>query len=172
MGCTNGKLTKNRITFNHEYNIDNMDIPSDISWQDTIPFVVPINRGKVIKVFDGDTITIASKISIPDSPIYRFQIRLEGIDSPEMKTNDDSEKEMAVIARDELSKKILGKWVELENINTEKYGRVLAKVMCKSDSGKMECINDWMIKKRLAVPYNGGTKQTPKNWKRYYNTLP
>ena len=31
-----------------------------IEWQDTTPFVPPVDKGIVIKVYDGDTITIAS----------------------------------------------------------------------------------------------------------------
>lgn len=55
-----------------------------INYVDTIPFVPPITSGKVIKVYDGDTITIASKLPYDHSPIYRFSVRLLGIDSPEM----------------------------------------------------------------------------------------
>ena len=39
-------------------------IPENIEWKDTIPFVAPINQGRCIKVYDGDTITIATKIAI------------------------------------------------------------------------------------------------------------
>jgi endonuclease YncB( thermonuclease family) len=163
MGCINSKhiiVPRKKIP----------DIPDNIEWDDTVPFVVPIEGGRVIKVFDGDTITIAAKIHIPNSPLYRFQVRIDGIDCPEMKATNDSEKEIAIIARDKLNDKILGKWVELRHIDQEKYGRVLAEVWCESDNGKMECIKDWMLRNRLAVPYDGGTKQTPKNWKRYYES--
>ena len=30
----------------------------NIEWKDTKPFVVPLNGGHVIKVYDGDTITV------------------------------------------------------------------------------------------------------------------
>jgi endonuclease YncB( thermonuclease family) len=55
-----------------------------VAYHDTIPFIPPITSGKVIKVYDGDTVTIASKLPYDNSPIYRFSIRLLGIDSPEM----------------------------------------------------------------------------------------
>ena len=54
-------------------------------WKDTIPFIPPISGGVVIKVYDGDTITIASKLPYKKSPLYRFSVRLNGIDSPEIK---------------------------------------------------------------------------------------
>jgi hypothetical protein len=34
----------------------------NIKWNDTIPFIPPIDSGLVIKVYDGDTITIASQL--------------------------------------------------------------------------------------------------------------
>jgi endonuclease YncB( thermonuclease family) len=62
-----------------------------ISYKETLPFVPPITYGKVIKVYDGDTITIASKLPYDNSPIYRFSIRLLGIDSPEIKSKTPTE---------------------------------------------------------------------------------
>ena len=57
-------------------------VDNPIEWKDCIPFVPPIAMGFVIKVYDGDTITIASKLPYPDSPLYRFSVRLNGIDCP------------------------------------------------------------------------------------------
>lgn len=37
-------------------------IPENVKWSDTVPFVPPITSGRVIKVYDGDTITIAAKL--------------------------------------------------------------------------------------------------------------
>ena len=94
-------------------------------------------------------------------------IILDGIDCPEMKAKTKTEKEMAILARDKLSKKILGEWVELRNVQQEKYGRVLAEVWHGSDRTS---VNEWLVKNRLAVKYDGGKKETPKNWRRYYNS--
>jgi endonuclease YncB( thermonuclease family) len=47
-------------------------IPKNIDWNDTVPFVPPITKGRVIKVYDGDTITIAARLPHPKSPLYRF----------------------------------------------------------------------------------------------------
>ena len=49
-----------------------MEDGSDIKWEDTIEFKFPIEGGRVIKVYDGDTITIASKLPFADSPLYRL----------------------------------------------------------------------------------------------------
>ena len=60
---------------------------------------------------------------------------------------------------------IMGKDVELKNVALEKYGRLLCDVYYG------EChINAWMVKKRYALPYDGGTKAHPKSWERYFNS--
>ena len=66
-----------------------------IEWKDCKAFVPPINSGYVVKVYDGDTITIASKLPYPESPLYRFAVRLNGIDTPEIKGKNEDEKKAA-----------------------------------------------------------------------------
>lgn len=131
----------------------------EIQWRETIPFIPPIENGQVIKVYDGDTITIATRLPYKDSPLYRFPIRLKGIDSAEIKSKNVIEKNNAMIARDVLSELILHKTVIIKNIENEKYGRILADVYL----GEI-CVNDWMIEKGYAVKYDGGTKQIPTAW--------
>jgi len=138
-------------------------LDKNIDWKDTIQFVPPVEKGIVIKVYDGDTITIASKLPYSESPLYRFSVRLNGIDCPEIKGKDDSEKECAQIAKKVMSELILNKIVILKNVSTEKYGRILADVYI----GDLH-LNKHMIEKRLAVTYDGGTKISPKNWMNYY----
>ena len=78
---------------------------SDIKWEDTVEFTFPIKGGRVIKVYDADTITISSKLPYDESPMYRLSVRLNGIDAPEIKGKDvsDEEKEAAKQARDFVS---------------------------------------------------------------------
>tara|TARA_Y100000389_G_C17469942_1_gene529462 strand:- start:1563 stop:2087 length:525 start_codon:yes stop_codon:yes gene_type:complete len=142
--------------------------------QNTMQFVPNVQIGKVIKVYDGDTITIASKPYRKEPP-YKFSIRLRGIDCPELRTNDNNEKEIAIIARDMLRDKILHKYVYVNALSYEKYGRLLCNVYLLKHEGTnkeldewSDCINDWLLKRRLAVKYNGDTKKTPTNWKKYY----
>jgi endonuclease YncB( thermonuclease family) len=113
----------------------------------------------VIKVYDGDTITIASKLPFPDSPIYKFPVRLLGIDCPEIKGSTETEKNLAKTARDALSTRINGKIVTLKNVSTEKYGRLLADVYIDGVN-----MNLWMLDNNYAVKYYGGTKSRPDNW--------
>jgi len=66
-----------------------------ILYENTEKYIPPIKKGRVIKIYDGDTITIAAKL--PNfyfwnkSPIYRFNIRLNGIDCPEIKSKNKTE---------------------------------------------------------------------------------
>ena len=76
-------------------NIKYMEDGSDIKWEDTVEFTFPITGGRVIKVYDGDTITIASKLPFDNSPLYRLSVRLNGIDAPEIKGKTDDEKTAA-----------------------------------------------------------------------------
>ena len=131
----------------------------DADWDNTAPFIPPVTRGKVIKVYDGDTITIASKLPYKSSDIYRFSVRLRGIDSPEIKSKSPVEKDLAINSKMCLSNVILGQMVELKNVSTEKYGRILADVYIDNVN-----INKWMLENKLAVPYDGRKKIIPSEW--------
>ena len=126
-----------------------------IKWEDTTAFTMPITGGQVIKVYDGDSITIAAYLPMDSSPLFRFSVRLNGIDTPEIKGKNEDEKAAAKAARDALSDLILHKYIMLKNVDTEKYGRILADVYLDD-----LCINDWLIKEHYAVKYDGGAKNT------------
>lgn len=141
--------------------------PDFIAWKDTIEFICPITEGHVIKVYDGDTITIASKLPYDSSKLYRFTVRLKGVDTPEIKGSTKEEKEMAIEARNFLSGLILQKKVYLKNIQHEKYGRILADVYLNTDT---IAINQTMLNERYAIPYDGKTKKVSFSWKHYKET--
>lgn len=166
---TDGELT-NRLSildpktlYDSNKWLNNLDKPIELN--DCVPFIPPIDKGYVIKVYDGDTITIASKLPYLESPLYRFSVRLNGIDCPEIKGKDEHEKACAQIAKEEVSDLILNKVVTLQNLQTEKYGRILADVYINDLH-----LNKYLVEKRLAVIYDGGTKICPKNWMSYYYT--
>ena len=142
-----------------------MEDGTDIKVEDTVEFTFPIKGGRVIKCYDADTITIASKLPYKESPLYRLSVRLTGIDAPEIKGKSEEEKELAKQARDFVSNLILNKYVRLENVESEKYGRILADVYI----GDVH-LNDLLIRERYAVKYGGGTKLKPTSWLKYTNT--
>ena len=138
----------------------------NINWENTKPFVPNIKRAKVIKVYDGDTITIASKIHCMDSNYYRFSVRLANIDCPEIRTINEIEKEYAIKVKNKLEELILNQYIDLNIIKSDKYGRLLAIIYYNN-----KCINDWLLKNHLAVDYKGKTKVSPENWKEYYDEI-
>ena len=124
-----------------------------------IPTLYDIN---VIKVYDGDTITISAKVSMFSNNYYRWSVRFRGIDTPEIKGKTEDEKQAAINARNALSNKILNKKILLKNIAYDKYGRLLADIYI----GRL-CLNTWMLENNYGVTYDGGTKQIPESWIAY-----
>lgn len=131
---------------------------NSIKWENTNPFIPPIKKGEVVKVYDGDTITVASKLPYKTSLLYRFQVRLLGIDSPEMKGHTEEEKTAAHNSQRALEALVLNNTVYLENTKQEKYGRILADVFVICHGNKIH-VNKWLLENGYAVPYDGKTKQ-------------
>jgi endonuclease YncB( thermonuclease family) len=137
-----------------------------------VPFVPPVESGVVIKVYDGDTITVAAMPLTPycgiacaeaarAGPMYRFAVRLRGIDAPELKGSGPAEHAAAVASRDALAGLLLGRAVALRNRGVEKYGRLLADVYLPNYDANANSdlfINGWMLENKHAVVYDGGTK--------------
>jgi endonuclease YncB( thermonuclease family) len=113
-------------------------------------YIPPLKNVGVIDVYDGDTITIAVKQS---HGYYKYKVRLAGIDSPEIRTNNPREKAFAIQSRDFLKSIILYKYVTIEEAFYEKYGRLCGTVMLDGKN-----INEQMITQGFAVRYNGGKK--------------
>jgi endonuclease YncB( thermonuclease family) len=137
---------------------------TDIKWEDTIDFTIPINGGRVIKVYGANTIIIASKLPYNESPLYRLSVRFNGIYTPEMKGKyvTDEEKSASKAARDFVSNLVLNKYVKLKNISNEKYDCVLADVYI----GDIY-LNDLLVKEQYAVKYYDGIKIKPTSWLMY-----
>lgn len=125
--------------------------------QNTKKYIPDIHYGKVIKVYDGDTITIATQLYngciVPTKEMYRFSVRLNGIDTPEIKTSNVAEHTLAIIARDALSNLVMDKVVRLEDVSYDKYGRILCTVFL----GDVD-VCKWMLDHNYAVVYHGGKK--------------
>jgi endonuclease YncB( thermonuclease family) len=136
------------------------------NWYNTDPYVPNINYGRIIKVYDGDSVTLVGR-SHEKGEIYRYTLRLSGINAPELRTKDANEKQAAIMVRDVLKEKILNKYVYLSDISLDKYGRILCTIQCEG-----KCINSWLIFKKYVVPYDGGKKNNPENWLEYIASGP
>lgn len=120
-------------------------------------YVPDIHYGRVVKVYDGDTITIVTTLHngdmTPFMSLYKFNVRILGIDTPELKTKNIVEHDLGIVARDALVKLIMDKVVRLENVSYDKYGRILCNVFLDDLN-----VSEWLISKNYAVSYDGGTK--------------
>jgi micrococcal nuclease len=107
-------------------------------------------KATITSVHDGDTITadvdLGFHVWINDE-----KFRLMGIDAPELPGA------AGVAARDALAKRILGREMIICTVKDrrEKFGRYLVRVYDGD-----ELLNDWMVAKGYAVPYDGGKRNT------------
>jgi endonuclease YncB( thermonuclease family) len=105
---------------------------------------------KCVKVIDGDTIKVVTDIN---GKLWKINIRLSHIDCPELHSRNLIEKNRAIFVKEELTKKINNKLINIQFGVQEKYGRLLADVYLND-----EYINDWLINNKYAIKYEGKTK--------------
>ncbi len=111
---------------------------------------------QITSIYDGDTF----RANIKDYPPivgHRMSIRINGIDTPEMKAKCAKEKKLAREAKQlTVSKLRNAKKIELKNIKRGKYFRLVADVYVDGVN-----LADLLKKKGLAVNYDGGKKSRP-----------
>lgn len=113
-------------------------------------------KGKVVSVYDGDTINIVLPFHLifgGENKFYKFTCRLINVDTPEIRTKNLQEKEYAIKVRDYLREKILNEIVTIKCYDFDKYGRLLIEVFLNNQN-----INNWLIENQYAKKYDGGTK--------------
>ena len=118
-------------------------------------------------MYDGDTVKAIFPLN---GVLYKWNCRLIGIDTPEIRTSYALEKKYGYEVRDKLREKILNSVVQLKCGDLDKYGRLLGKIYLKQENdgqsggGKSVSINDWLVQNKYAFPYDGGKKQ---DWGKY-----
>lgn len=133
---------------------------------------------RVVSVYDGDTMTLVFPVS---DCMYKFNARMFGIDTCEMKSKEAANKDLALKARNRVIELVTKKpfalqvnagrkeilryleedvylvWIEC--LEFDKYGRVLVKVFPDSNLGPdARTFSDVLIEEKLAYPYFGDTK--------------
>jgi micrococcal nuclease len=112
---------------------------------------------KVENVVDGDTIDVL--IDLGFDILFQSRVRLAGIDTPESRTKDLSEKALGLEAKEYLkkyfkdAKSVVIKTEKMDS--SEKYGRILGWVYVNGDTVSL---NDKMINDGYAWGYLGDTK--------------
>ena len=110
---------------------------------------------RVISVYDGDTFRVDID-SLPPIVGKNIPIRLNGVDTPEIRGKCKYEKDLAIKARDFVRNKLANaKEIKLNNLQRGKYFRVVANVMVDGVSLEQE-----LLEKEFAYKYTGGKKSS------------
>ena len=111
---------------------------------------------KIVKVIDGDTVDVDIDLGF-GVWIHKERVRLHGIDTPESRTSDATEKVFGLKA-----KAFLEKWVTAGDVTLRtktygakgKFGRILGELWYAGEHN----INQKMIDEHHAVAYHGQSK--------------
>jgi endonuclease YncB( thermonuclease family) len=126
---------------------------------------------RVVGVHDGDSVTAIIPVN---NSYYRYPIRLDGIDTCEIKAVSPENCALAQKARDRLFTLITGQVMNHDDHDkylndhivlvrlicgkNDKYGRVLGKIYSTFDDKRT--LNDKMLDEKLAYSYHGKKKLT------------
>lgn len=130
---------------------------------------------RVIGLHDGDSLKICLEVG---GKLDKIMTRLEGIDTPEIRSKDPKEKALAIRARDYVAAwampdkfKVGGNYTEKELVaalwetpvivyikcgETEKYGRIISKFY--KDDIEPHSLNELLKQNGFADSYDGGHK--------------
>ncbi|HIO04769.1 MAG TPA: thermonuclease family protein [Gammaproteobacteria bacterium] len=112
-----------------------------------------VTVSKVISVYDGDTFRVNID-SLPPIVGKNIPIRVNGVDTPEIRGKCQYEKDLALEARDFVRAKLANaKEIKLTNLQRGKYFRVVANVLVDGVSLERE-----LLENKLAYKYSGGKK--------------
>ena len=112
-----------------------------------------VTVSKVISVYDGDTFRVNID-SLPPIVGKNIAIRVNGVDTPEIRGKCQYEKNLALDARDFVRNKLAdAKEIKLTNLQRGKYFRVVANVLVDGVSLEEELLDN-----KLAYEYSGGRK--------------
>lgn len=106
-------------------------------------------RARVISVYDGDTLRVDIDLGL-STWVKNEKLRLARIDAPELR---GEEREHGLAARDFLISKVLNQEIILETIKDRKgkYGRYLAELWIKNETGEYININDLLVQEGHAA---------------------
>lgn len=107
----------------------------------------------VVKVIDGDTLDVSVRVWLGQT--VRVRVRLDGVDTPELRGGCADERRQAQAARSWLERQLDGRSIALRQVRFAKYaGRVVARV--ELDDG--QDLSVMLLRAGLARPYDGGKR--------------
>lgn len=161
--------TKQQLEFDEQY-ISSKKIkkPTIKVWPDPktisrVPRKGEIVNAYVYKVYDGDTCSVLYEYG---TKIININIRVMGVDCPEINSNSDSlemktlEKKAAIYIRDKVQKLILDNDVKIKLIKWDKYGgRVVGAIFLPSKfENKWITLTEYLLANEYGKPYCGSKK--------------
>ncbi len=108
---------------------------------------------RVLSVYDGDTVKVEA--AMWPGLTWTGSVRVEGVDTPEIRGKCEGEKRKAVAARDFVRERVSGR-IALVNVKRGKYaGRVVARIRLVDGSD----LTELLIQAKHGRPYDGGRRQ-------------
>lgn len=104
---------------------------------------------KVLRIHDADTMTIGFQLS---NRFYKKNIRLDGVDAPELHSKNADESKLCRLGREYLKTRYQDTLIRVEMDEMDKYGRILAKCY---DLDTDQSINNTLIEYKFVRPYGG-----------------
>ena len=105
-------------------------------------------KARVTRVIDGDTFD--AEVDLGFKIFARIRFRLEGVDTPELRSKDEKERERAKDVKKFVVGMIEEKNVQIDSTKTGKYGRWLATVFFNS---KKISLNKILLRSGYATKY-------------------
>jgi micrococcal nuclease len=115
----------------------------------SLPSPAPV---RVSHVVDGDTFHVF--VTLRSGEIVRAPLRIRGIDTPEMKGACEEEKYLAHQAANALAELLAGGDVLVDTISTDKYERILARVLVQQNGARRD-VADLLVSAGYARVYTG-----------------
>ena len=108
----------------------------------------------LVKVVDGDTVDVDIHLGF-NVTLSKQRIRVMGIDAPESRTSDPTEKVFGLAAKSRV-KELLNEELQLVTTDQqhEKFGRILGDFRIGD-----RLMTDILVEEGYAVRYNGGNKE-------------
>lgn len=117
--------------------------------------------GKVLHVYDGDTLWLA--VAYPGRKVYRYRVRMYGYDAPELHPTKNTPHVDRIVEAAKRSTEKLKElvtqtaFVDVEFFAYDKYGRPMVKLTVP---GQAQTINEQMVQGGFGVEYYGGKKSS------------
>ena len=111
-------------------------------------------RAKCTEVYDGDTFTML--VDLGFHTYANIRVRLQSVDTPEIRTKDLVEKKAGFEARDRVKELILEQYcVIVTDKDTTSFNRWIAEVYYFDDEGSMIQLGQQLMDEGHADPYEG-----------------